>query len=325
MFSLSGNPRLGSDLAVDVLKGVGLRKWVAAQIEKRRAELEHQPRAKGLVWRVSVADLVNKITRLFRAAYQPSIETGSAPDKREATAPAHTFKGSLSPHDALKKVNAGLPVTELWLESTDLRFRGVLDLVRRDDSGTAILDFKAGATDPSHINQVLEYSVLWWKLTGDAPTRVLVQYPGSVVSQDISVDDLNEACRSLEDEIHIARASLAQCPAGARLGDYCSWCSVRQLCEAYWVCWSFEERTEKAFVDVQLQVQSVVGESGFTGATLDGVNVAVTYERGVGNELGPFEDGCLLRILGGVWHPDPPHLELKLWTEVFEVDASDDA
>ncbi len=149
--------------------------------------------------------------------------------------------GSASPSQPDKRYPAregDHPERELVAE--DLRLTGRVDLVSVDSGGASITDFKTGAEDPSHHDQLRLYALLWREdgevnPDGLAVTALVAAYPSHDVEVDVpSATELAE----LREEVvastdHADSALLEELPL-AVVGEHCASCNVRGLCDAYW-------------------------------------------------------------------------------------------
>jgi hypothetical protein len=129
---------------------------------------------------------------------------------------------------------------EATLEADDLRLWGRIDLLTVGPAQVDITDYKTGAEDESHLDQLRFYAVLWdrdsvsnpdgapaGKLTASYPSReVTIDAPDAEHLQTL-VDTLTTRVANADDLVRSEEPS-------AQLGDHCGFCSVRPLCSAYW-------------------------------------------------------------------------------------------
>lgn len=198
---LDGNPRISRERRDQVNRMLG--EWVPEareQIQTYLNRMELRPRASGA----------------------PAF--GLAPPGQ----PAKRFPAREGDH----------PERELIADA--LRLKGRVDLLSIDADGATITDFKTGVEDPAHHDQLRLYALLWDEddeVNPDSlPTKALVAaYP----SRDISVAtpnaaelvDLRAAVVSRIDDADMA--VLEPLPL-AFVGDHCTRCNVRGLCDEYW-------------------------------------------------------------------------------------------
>lgn len=129
------------------------------------------------------------------------------------------------------------PEKELVAES--LRLKGRIDLLSVEADGARITDFKTGAEDPAHQDQLHLYALLWSEDNlvnpdGLAVTDLVAAYPSHDVAFAAPTAGQLTGFRALVatriDSADIAAS--AELPA-ALIGDHCGLCSVRGLCDTY--------------------------------------------------------------------------------------------
>ena len=137
--------------AVAVLRALGgYSSVIERQVERSLANLEGNPRAAPLLSSLR-RNLLNRIPQLrqkvqallARVAWIGLIEDGPVLSGGQ---PQPLGMGS---H------------TEVELFARDLRFCGRADLITVDEDACVITDFKTGAPDPKHADQLRAYAVLW--------------------------------------------------------------------------------------------------------------------------------------------------------------------
>jgi hypothetical protein len=115
-------------------------------------------------------------------------------------------------------------LSEVRLEHPSLPLLGVLDVVALEsDHSATVVDFKTGARKPAHEEQVLLYSLLWWRVTGMRPGRAVVQYLDSSWTLSPNQAALVAAEKSIAKEIDQAKTALSARPAAASAGHECTW------------------------------------------------------------------------------------------------------
>jgi hypothetical protein len=130
---------------------------------------------------------------------------------------------------------------EVTLRAEGIRWTGRADLVTITGDSAEIVDYKTGAPDPSHAEQLRIYALLWLldsdlNPSGTRSSRLTIAYP----TRDVAVEPLSEGdLRALESELQargdVVREDLHGRPPEARPSiDLCSTCPVRQLCAEYW-------------------------------------------------------------------------------------------
>jgi RecB family exonuclease len=130
---------------------------------------------------------------------------------------------------------------ELVLTAEDLRLSGKIDLLEVDDADVRVTDFKTGANDEGHDDQVLLYALLWdldWERNPGRRrvTQLKVAYPAYQRGVKAPTD---EELRKLE-AVTAARVAAADeiaqshPPAANPSESTCHFCQVKHLCDAYW-------------------------------------------------------------------------------------------
>jgi len=155
---------------------------------------------------------------------------------------------------------------EAHLRADDERFKGQIDLLTVGHDAADIVDFKSGARDEHHQEQLLLYGLLWLLDHAANPGGLLVgqmtlAYPG----EDASVPHpktWSDVEADLRRRIGAADDAIAGAPV-ARLSSACAWCSVRHMCEPYW---SSDHATidPGAFGDIEVEVIARNGPMSWT-------------------------------------------------------------
>jgi hypothetical protein len=129
---------------------------------------------------------------------------------------------------------------ELELIAEDLRLKGRVDLLSVDGDGAAITDFKTGAEDPSHHDQLRLYALLWSEDDDVNPddlavTALVAAYPSHNVEVVVpSATELTELRSDVVGRIDRADVAVLEELPLAVIGEHCAMCNVRGLCDAYW-------------------------------------------------------------------------------------------
>lgn len=131
---------------------------------------------------------------------------------------------------------------ELEVVADALRLTGRIDLLVVDDAEVGIVDFKTGAENDDHGDQLRLYALLWYLDAQVNPDHTLatdlrVVYPAS--EQVVTAPDSPEL-QSLEDAT-VTRVQAADMvtqrpsPTANPTEENCRYCSVRHLCNDYWL------------------------------------------------------------------------------------------
>ncbi len=135
--------------------------------------------------------------------------------------------------------NGDHPEMELAAES--IRLKGRIDLLSVDADGAQITDFKTGAEDPAHLDQLHLYALLWSEdhlvnPDGLAVTELVAAYPShDVAAAAPTAEELAGLRTAVATRIERADAAASAESPVTILGDHCGLCSVRALCDPYWV------------------------------------------------------------------------------------------
>ena len=315
--ALAGLPEIGTAEFREEVGRVDVRRTVENLIFEHEARLARHPRGAGFRLRLGPQQVVNRVIRLFRAEYSKAV-AGS-----DGTPPVRSVHASGEPSggDLLGLLHSRYAVSELRLVHPTLPLVGIIDLVRAEGDTVVILDFKTGEQKPTHEAQVLFYAILWWRKTCRAPERVEVRYPSGARRFPVDERVLADEERKLGRRIDNVASALADPPAGARLGDHCRFCDVRQFCDAYWRNSVEELPAQKAKVgksiDVELTVDGTPSNNGFSARTRNGSSCSVVHALDGSKVHGPFIEGETLRILNTRLADTNDALELMAWTETF--------
>ena len=197
--------------------------------------------------------------------------------------------------DGTQSIPSG--VEEFWVTVDDPPIKGQLDRVRNG----VVTDYKTGAPDTGHKDQLLFYALLWWLKYGELPVRLELCYPGSIVDVPIpGADDLSKSVEDLQSELVDARNAIERGSATSfPSADTCRYCSVRQLCDDYW--------HSPATVELRLAVADKVSEKP-TGVRFGDVQLAQfsTERRSDGAIIGEamaVEIGSVRVEIGGHYCP----------------------
>jgi len=130
---------------------------------------------------------------------------------------------------------------EVELRAPELKFAGRADLITIDETGCSITDYKTGAPDPHHADQIRAYSLLWSRDAEVNPEnipvrRLLLSYATHDERIGPPTDaELGALARQLLERIAKVEGQLRFRPPAARPAlSMCRLCSVRHLCEEYW-------------------------------------------------------------------------------------------
>ncbi len=227
-----GCTSLADPATVQVLKDLGgYTKLVEQRIEEELAQLADNPRVANRLaplhtaLRVKVPEIRQRVQAVIaRTNFQPASDIPSGEGSPPGRGPL-----SLGFHP------------EVELRAADLRLAGRADLVTVEEDGCEITDYKTGAPDQHHADQLRLYALLWSRDADLNPRtlpvqRLVVSYP----SHDVEIDsptaaELDTLAVETAARIHDAEVALQERPPPACPEvTMCRMCSVRQLCSEYW-------------------------------------------------------------------------------------------
>ncbi|MCB9759437.1 MAG: PD-(D/E)XK nuclease family protein [Alphaproteobacteria bacterium] len=306
-----GLPAIGSTGFQDAVREIDFWGLFARETTKWNERLAQHPRfGPHFVLRTPPRELANQAIRMFREQYVPSVSSSSPAARPDAT--EHR-----SPVNVGQLLRSRGALAEVRVEHPELPFVGIIDLVRLDGSEVDVVDFKTGKAKEGHERQVLLYGVLWWRVTGEAPSKVSLQYLGARRTWTVTPDQLEVAEEKLGAAIDAAGGALSEHPATARPGDGCRFCPARARCDEGWGHFlSTSARVRSGISDVEATVASAPSEYGFL-ATRDGKEVDVVFDAAVGRRLPPLAQGDVVRMLDCVVKDEGKTFEIRPWTEVF--------
>jgi hypothetical protein len=168
-------------------------------------------------------------------------------------------------------------LVEAVLQGTarQVRWRGFLDVIRVTKERLVLVDYKSGAEDPAHREQLALYALLFARDLAINPQcrrateLVLVYENGKTITweapDDPSLSALEESVMARWEESIV---SIAARPPTARPGEACRFCLARAHCSAYWGNLRALPSTEPT-VDVELEVDAVaVGGDEIVGTVV---------------------------------------------------------
>jgi hypothetical protein len=304
-----GNPAFGtSEFSAALADADFFQGFARAVIEWQQRLTAHPRPGPAFRLRATADELANRAVRMFREQYKSDGNIAPQPAERAADTPVNV-KALLTQKRALSEVKLTHP---------RLPFLGVLDRVQYVGDQVEVVDFKTGKPSDKHRKQLLRYALLWWRATGDVPSRVSAQYLDGVQSWTIAQGALEDIEAELVMKLPQLTHALGAHPAAAKPGAGCLTCAVRARCKAGWAAGD-EAALLDGRGDAELIVTARAGEYGFLARTRSGAEVAVSYERPVASLLPAVVAGQMFRVVGGVWTKKRSELEIKPWTEVFDV------
>lgn len=321
-FSLSGFPELGSSEAMECSRQVRLGERISKQIAEHEEKLERHPRGNSCRIRTSAQQMGNQVVRLFREQYseiepdqQARVPTFSPPG-------GSTGAAQLNPKALLEQVGV---LSEIWLEHPEMSFGGCLDLVFRRDGQVVIADFKTGVEKDEHLDQVLRYALLWWRVTGDMPEIVEIRYFENCRTLPVTKELLLETESRLEAEIAEASSILSHTPAAAQPGDHCRFCDVRQFCNNYWKEDGVVVADHGSRFDLELRLEETPSSNGFLASSKGGKSYQITCAPEIARlSLSGMKKPDEIRVTGAVRVPSADEVRLLPSSEIWRMPEGDE-
>lgn len=195
------------------------------------------------------------------------------------------------------------PHPELELVAESLRLVGRVDLLTLTEDGAHITDFKTGAEDPSHEEQLLTYALLWARdqvvnPNGRPCCDLRAAYPNHEATFALpDAAELRELESRLAARIQAADEAVEAASPDARLSDRCRLCGVRALCADYWAERSTAPLPAADGESFDLE-GTVVGQHGAKSweVELAGTRARILVRTSLVSEMLPL--GRCVRLLG---------------------------
>jgi hypothetical protein len=315
-----GRPPIGSPQFSSALERCKFWDFFTLEVNDWNARLKAHPRAgPRYVLRTKPRDLANQAVRLFREQYQ---SVGGNDQLAVAPKEVVSLEAATPGQSILSRLRACGALSELRLQHPSLPLIGVLDLVSVDASGfTTIVDFKTGLRRTAHEEQLRLYAMLWWRVTGDRPARVVIQYLDSTWKAALDESDLVDAEIAVEQEIRRANEELVRQPAPARVGEDCLWCAVRPRCDDGWAWVNRAKRPTasgpRTSISLQVTVTSDSTATGFLATQSEGSEVAIVFDEAVGRTLPPIRANSQIRIVDAAFRAEGKEIQISPWTEIY--------
>ena len=121
-----------------------------------------------------------------------------------------------------------------------IKLRGYIDRVDKSPAGLVrLVDYKTGRSpgrgfESKALFQMRFYALMWWRITGEVPTRLELLYLGDTerIGYEPDADELLATERKIL-AIHSAIASAAENGFASSPSALCNWCSFQALCPSF--------------------------------------------------------------------------------------------
>jgi hypothetical protein len=250
--------------------------------------------------RLKAPEMRSRVQLLIsRLRLEPSLDS---PKPHSEAPPSDGAAGvaSSDPHTRSALGRGSHPEVELI--ASELRLRGIADLVTVTEAGCSITDYKTGEVDDGHVEQLRDYALLWTLDHDRNPTRLPIDgLTISYVSHAETVAPPSAAERTrlaaeLTNRVEAADRAVERRPPEARPdSEVCPFCSVRHMCEVYWRE-SADALTllDGSFGDVELRIHSRhSGRAWNASSTRTNTDVLLRVQ----NEAIEFAPNSSVRIL----------------------------
>jgi PD-(D/E)XK nuclease superfamily len=308
--------------AVAVLKGLGgYTSLVEHGIETVLAALAGNPRARGKTGALKAA-LQVKVPEMRQRVQSIITRTPVSLAGEDLSAASPAARGPLP---------AG-SYPEAVLQAPDLRLAGRADLLTITADGCEIADYKTGAPDPRHADQVRLYALIWSRDSilnpaGLPARRLILSYASHDEEvQPPSAGEVDALAEAATAQIKAAETALRHRPPPARpSAANCELCEVRQLCTDYWEFLAASPANSvqpEGWLDFEgTAIRQNGPRSWVLADQSDGSELLV---RTLGEDV-PFTAGDRLRILGlrrGDGSESPmPAVTMTQASEIFVMDS----
>ena len=281
----------------DFFKAFGLRSRVALEIENQ-VDAEHQSNPR-VVSRKAITPLLDECISQIKSVVLSLPEKESVESNKRKTG---------RKRGANVRIEVSDPDVVAYLDYFD---------------GSQLVEFKSGPRNESHEEQVRFYAAVLYRSTGSAPAALEINYTGEGAS--VHIDPMNsDACEALLSEIRRSikenNESIDAQEIEARTGEACRFCSVRHLCDEYWVSISVLSREQARYTaDIEVQLVQCVRESvaGAVYEIVDGESNKGILTHSAGFEVMP--DGAKVRVLKAHinWKQGPIMVSVRSDSELF--------
>jgi hypothetical protein len=236
--------------------------------------------------------------------------------------------------DTTRSALANGTYAEVELRAKGIGWKGKVDLLAIGDDACSITDFKTGAPDDAHGQQVRVYATLWrldneLNPSGRFIDRLILSYEKHEIEvPPPSTHEIDE----LRDELLVSRksceAALTEAkPAARPTAKACRFCGVRQLCDDYWAGAMQVVSDDGCYGDVELRLTARHGPTSWAAVLVRARHLPAKAPALLRlRQFDDFQSGAVVRVLDGALTRDPEDdsapliVTLGLFSEAYVVE-----
>lgn len=272
----AGCPSISDELFVKTMRSLdGYSGVLEKQFEKISDELITNPRSN------YKADKINQKLRDTFPTLREQLQTQASKLKFDNKAKATNFSGI---DNTVRSLSNGIHA-EVELNAPELEWYGKVDYLNLSPNECEIADFKTGERKSEHIFQIKIYNLLWNLDKIQNPNTVPVTKLNLLYNnEDIKVppltsSEVDDFIDEVKQRTNFAKSRILQpVPEAKPTIENCRYCSVRQLCSAYWTQNTQELlEKEKLFhqtlqkkngIDIEIKLENSIAEHIWYARTL---------------------------------------------------------
>ena len=304
----------------------GFSAVVTSCIDDRLAAFKDNPRARARIEGVREA-LRGRVPHMRQQVQAIVAMTDLAPTEGAAFGAPTTDRREALPSGSHPEVELRVP---------SLGWVGRADLIRVEDDGCEITDYKTGARSDRHVEQIQIYALLWnldadLNPAGSLAKRLTLRYAdGDVDVRAPSLHDLRQLEKALFERTAQALQDLVDRPPLAKPApETCSGCPVRHLCPEYWVSLDMSPTIGDTPAlkpgDLEVRLAGRTGPKSWEGEVVHGPKRKARVLLRTLSDSATFPLGGGVRVLDAAlgWDPESETMVTTMtsWTETYKVRA----
>lgn len=178
-----------------------------------------------------------------------------------------------------KKSSRELPsvMTERYVQSEAMKWKGIIDLVINDGNGVKLIDFKTGKEKDSHKDQLELYQVIWMDddHVNELPVKELsIKYPKvEKCYEPLEISEAESLKAKYKDITEELKENNLSEFSASPSEENCKYCDVKQICNEFWE--TMQPSEDKDFGDSEIEIQAN-GDQEDVSARIIHSNVAET-------------------------------------------------